>query len=469
MKERNVTTTTILFVLACFVLLPRAHAVIPAPDGGYPGGNTAEGQSALFSLTTGGYNTAVGYFSLRADAQGQFNTAVGAGALLANVGDPSTGDGTLNTATGAAALLSNTTGSSNTANGAFALFSNTTGLLNTATGRFALYSNTTGQENTANGAGALQSNVTGVGNVAVGSRALRNDVTGSTNTATGWEALSANDGGANSAFGADALVANTSGNSNVAIGTYALFNNNGSSNVAIGAGAGYTMTTGNNVVCVGNLAGIVHQTGDNDVYLANQGVDGEIGTVRLGTGDGVHTRMFLAGVRGVTTGVPDAIPVFIDSAGQLGTASSSRRFKHDIKPMDTASDGILALNPVTFHYKTDKTNTPQFGLIAEEVASVNPDLVVRDDKNEVYTVRYDAVNAMLLNEFLKEHRRVDAQQDKVEKQEATITELRSTVAQQLKAMEVLTTQLKEQASQIQKVSAQVRLSENATQTIAEKE
>ena len=143
--------------------------------------------------------------------------------------------------------------------------------------------------------------------------------------------------------------------------------------------------------------------------------------------------------------------MLIDSAGQLGTMSSLRRFKHDIKPMHKASEAILALTPVTFHYKSDKTGTAQFGLIAKEVAAVNPDLVVRDEKGEIYTVRYDAVNAMLLNEFLKEHR-------KVQEQTATIAELKS-------GMEALTATMKEQAAQIQKVSAQLEASKPAPQVV----
>ena len=162
----------------------------------------------------------------------------------------------------------------------------------------------------------------------------------------------------------------------------------------------------------------------------------------------VQTSAFIAGVWGATT-VGSAIPVLIDGNGQLGTISSSRRFKKEIKAMDQTSEAILALKPVTFHYKSDTKSTPQFGLIAEEVADVNPDLVVRDAKGEIYTVRYDAVNAMLLNEFLKEHRKVQ--------------DLEATVAEQHKGMEVLAAQLKEQASQIQKVSAQFELRKPAPQ------
>jgi hypothetical protein len=173
-------------------------------------------------------------------------------------------------------------------------------------------------------------------------------------------------------------------------------------------------------------------------------------------------RTFIAGIRGVTTGQPNAIPVLIDSDGQLGTMNSSRRFKHEIKPMDKASEAVLALKPVTFNYKSDNTNTPQFGLIAEEVAEVNADLVARDEKGEIYTVRYEAVNAMLLNEFLKEHK-------KVEKQEATITRLtnhfQTVSTQQRNEIQLLSDQLKEQAAQIQKVSAKLEASKPAPQVV----
>jgi septal ring factor EnvC (AmiA/AmiB activator) len=152
-------------------------------------------------------------------------------------------------------------------------------------------------------------------------------------------------------------------------------------------------------------------------------------------------------------------PVVVSDAGQLGTVASSERFKKDIATMEKASEAILSLRPVTFHYKSDSKGTPQFGLVAEEVAKVNPGLVLPDKEGKPYTVRYDAVNAMLLNEFLKEHQTV-------QQQGATITQLKSTaaqqqndfqaaIAQQQKQIEVLTAQLKEQAAQIQKVSAQL--------------
>ena len=211
-------------------------------------------------------------------------------------------------------------------------------------------------------------------------------MTGNANTALGATALSGNTaGGGNTAFGTGTLSNNTTGDSNTALGTGALtFNTTGSKNVALGEGAGANVTTANNVICIG------------------------------GDGANVNNSCFIGNIRGVTTAQPDAVAVFIDSAGQLGTVSSSRRYKTDIQKMDKASQAILALEPVTFHYKSDITKAAQFGLIAEEVAQVNPDLVVRDKNGEIYTVRYEAVNAMLLNEFLKEHRKVEEMQKQIE-------------------------------------------------------
>jgi hypothetical protein len=391
---------------------PKAQAVVPPPDGGYPRGNTAEGQNALFSLTTGTFNTAVGFLSLRGLTDGQFCTGVGAGTLIAN-----TADG--NTATGTGALLSNTLGISNTANGAFSLFSNTVGVSNTAHGYQALFSNN-GFDNTASGFQALFSNTTG-----------------QANTATGEFALAGNtSGGFNTAVGEDALVSNTTG-----IG-----------NIALGAEAGANLTTGNSNIDIGNF-----------------GVAGESNTIRIGNQE-LHTATFIAGITGVDEGSPTA--VFINTTtGQLGATppASSQRFKKEIKPMDKASEGILALKPVTFQYKNDKTDTPQFGLIAEEVAKVNSDLVMRDKNGDIYSVRYDAVNAMLLNEFLKEHRRVEEQRakigslnSKVARQEATVAqqkqEFRETIAQQENKIRALMATVEKQAAQIQKVSAQIAVS-----------
>ena len=419
---KTITRSLILIavLLLCVGFLEKAHAVVPAPDGSYPGGNTAEGQNALFSLTIGTYNTAVGWFSLESVTTGSFNTGVGAGTLAINSGDQ-------NTATGVAALLLNTTGSFNTANGALALLNNTTGENNTATGNSALSSNTTGGNNTANGVQALKNNTTSFQNTANGVQALLSNTTGDDNTANGVAAL----------------LSNTTGDSNTANGVAALFSNTtGTGNIALGYSAGFNLTTGN-----------------NNIDIGNNGVAAEASTIRIGSS---QTRAFIAGIRGVATGVVDAIPVLIDSTGQLGTASSSRRYKNEIKPMDQASEAILALKPVTFQYKSDTRGTPQFGLIAEEVAAVNPDLVVRDEKGEIYTVRYEAVNAMLLNEFLKEHR-------KVEEQEATIAQQRkdfeATTAKLKRELETVVARLKDHDSKIQKVSAQIEVSEPAPQVV----
>jgi hypothetical protein len=443
---KTITRSLILIalLLLCVGFLEKAHAVVPAPDGSYPGFNTAEGQNALLHLTTGTGNTAVGWFSLDSVTTGSFNTAVGAGTLVLNTGDQ-------NTATGAAALLLNTTGSFNTASGAVALLNNTTGNFNTATGHAALESNTSGASDTAVGSNALLSNTIGSSNTANGYNALESNTTGSDNTAIGDSALVSNTtGAANTAIGENALQLNTAGNSNVANGLDALENNaTGNGNVAIGLAALAGNTTGNDNIALGPNAGLSVTTANNVIAIGSGGAN-------------VTNSCFIGNIRGVQT-VNAAIPVVIDTVGQLGTTSSSRRFKKEIKAMDKASEAILALKPVTFHYKSDNTNTPQFGLIAEEVAAVNPDLVVRAENGDVYTVRYDAVNAMLLNEFLKEHR-------KVEEHEATIAQQRkdfeTTIGQLKGEMEDVVARLKEYDSKIQRVSNQVELSKGALEVVS---
>ena len=385
----------ILLLLACIGISSEVQAVSPPPDGGYAGRNTAEGQSALFSLTTGQGNTAVGF----------------------------------------KALFSNTSGFSNTANGNGAMFSTTTGEGNTAVGASALSANTTGVANVAVGAGALVANTNSASNTAVGSNALSANTTGSENTAIGDEALTISNGTNNSALGHFALFRNTSGNFNTAVGDEALASNTtGNLNIAIGREAGGGIISADNVICIGS-----------NFDAAN-----------------VSNSCFIGNIRGVATTNADAIPVLVDSAGQLGTASSSRRFKTEIKPMDQASESILALKPVTFHYQSDKKSTPQFGLIAEEVADVNPNLVVRDKNGDIYTVRYDAVNAMLLNEFLKEHR-------KVEEQQATITHLEKDFealsVEQQKQIHLLHAQLDEQGAQIQKVRARIGVTKSESRMV----
>jgi hypothetical protein len=342
-------------VLSCFGLLPKTEAVAPAPDGGYPGGNTAEGQAALLSLTTGGFNTAVGLFSLRSDISGSFNTAIGAGTLLLNTADD-------NTATGVGALLSNTTGADNTANGFEALLNNT-------------------------------------------------------------------DGSANVAMGASALLNNTAGFQNTAIGLQALANNTtGHQNTAIGLNAGHDVTTANNVICIGDSA----------------------------FGENVNNSCYIGHIFAQSS--PGGIGVFVNTAGKLGTTASSERFKEGIKPMERASEAVFSLKPVTFRYKKeiDPAGTSQFGLVAEEVDKVNPDLVVRDKEGKPYSVRYDQVNAMLLNEFLKEHCKVEELQAGFAEQQK---DFKAIVGHQQKQIEALTAGL-------QKVSAQLELTKTTPQAVA---
>jgi Chaperone of endosialidase len=355
-------TPLFLVALVCFGLSPMAQALLPPPppDGGYPGGNTAEGDLALFNLTTGDNNTAVGFRALFTNTIGSSNTATGHRALLSNTG------GVNNTANGVNALRFNTMGNGNTAIGFHSLYYNSDSF-NTAIGEYALASNTTGHHNTANGVQALLVNSTGSDNTAVGYFALVNNRTGDNNTALGW-------------------------------------------------GAGLN-TTGNNNIAIGNIGGI-----------------GESGTIRIGTA-GTHTVTIMAGISGAT--VTNGAPVMVNPSGKLGTMLSAARFKEAIKPMDKASEAILALKPVTFRYKPylDPDGIPQFGLIAEQVEKVNPNLVTRDADGNVATVRYEAVNAMLLNEFHKEHR-------KNEEQEATIAELRQKIDVLTAALQKVSAQLK---------------------------
>jgi len=330
--KTSVPPVLISFSLVCFALIQNTQALNLPPDGGYPDGNTAEGQAALFSLTTGVANTAVGWLSLNTLDSGKFNTAIGAGTLIGNTANH-------NTATGAGALFNTFIGGNNTANGAFALFNNLQG-----------------GDNTAIGIGALSNNTTG------------------------------------------------------------------SNNVALGSGAGASATTGSNNVYVG--AGM-------------QGVAGE------------SDACYVKSIFGQTSAT--GIPVLINSNNKLGTTMSSKRFKKEIRPMDKASDSLLALKPVTFRYKEeiDPTGTTQFGLVAEQVEKVHPDLVVRDAERKPYSVRYDQVNAMLLNECLKAH-------SKMEEQEATIDhlkqELQATAAHQQKQIKALTAGLQKLSAELEQRS-----------------
>jgi hypothetical protein len=395
MKNRGTILVAILPVLACFAFLPGARAI--CNEGCGSNFNTFEGEDALISVTTGSGNTAFGWRSLFSDADGSFNTAVGGGALVLN-------NGGSDTAVGAGALLLNTTGVENTAVGTDALVFNTIASNNNAFGAFAMLNN--------------DSSGNGLANF---------------NNAHGRFALQANvDGTQNNAFGDEAMFSNTSGNFNTAVGDDALFSNDtGSSNVAVGDEAGTDVVTGSNIICIG--AGVTG--GGPFADLSNTCYIGSIFDEPV-------------------SDPGSATAVFVDQFNVLGFNSSTRRVKHDIQPMDKASEPLFALKPVTFKYNTDKKERTQFGFIAEEVAQVNPDLVSHDKDGSAVSIRYEQINAMLLNEFLKEHK-------KVEQQQASITQLKS-------EMQTMVAQLKEQAAQIQKVSAQLEMSKPAARVVVNK-
>jgi hypothetical protein len=393
--------------LACLAVSPQPQAV--CQEGcSLTGGNTFLGDDALVNNTIGFSNTASGINALVNNTTGNNNTANGSYALGSNT------TGNYNTANGVAALGGNSTGNNNTATGFLALAGN--GNNNTADGVYTLMNNTSGFQNTASGSSALNSNTTGNYNTANGQGALYGNLIGYQNTASGVSALANNNGSRNTANGVNALFSNTTGSSNTADGFQALYYNTGSNNVGLGFNAGTNLTTGSGNVCIGyNVLGVA----------------GESNTTRISN---------------VYSSVASGRAVYINADNKIGTLVSSRRFKEEIKPMDKTSEAILELKPVTFHYKKEieRNGGIMFGLIAEDVEKVDPDLVTRNEKGETEAVRYEAVNAMLLNEFLKEHRTVQEQGE-------TITELKKQIA-------ALTAGL-------QRVSAEVELSKPAPQTV----
>lgn len=413
-----------------------AQAVGPPPDGCYAGFTTAEGCNSLQSLTTGLGNTGVGWYSLFANGIGSYNTAIGAGALDLNNADS-------NTAVGAGALLLNTTGTENVAIGTDALVFNDSGSFNNGVGALALFNNGDGIANNAFGDSALNANIHGGGNTAIGDLALaNNDSTGNgdgnSNTAVGASALFENtDGGLNNAFGDHALFDNTTGSGNQAIGVLALASNTtGSNNIAIGNLSGGSITTGNNVICIGDLL----------------------------FGDNVDNSCYIGNIWGASGG---SQAVYVNESGKLGAQVSSRRFKDEVKPMEQASKVIYELKPVSFRYKREiEPSRPLcFGLIAEDVERVNPDLVARDKEGKPYSVRYDQVNAMLLNEFLKEHEKVKAQGTQLQATESEVHATKSQLQAQGQEIAELKAILKDQAAQLQKVSARLKTNARATQLV----
>jgi hypothetical protein len=392
---------------------------------GLANGNTAVGSGALTTNNDGFQNTAVGAGALLANFDGEGSTAVGNGAGLFSLSDETTAVGLLALGVGV------NIGDHNTAVGSFALFLNGTGFNNTATGHSALENNTSGSANTAVGWQALRDEDTGVNQTAVGSNALLNS----------QGSLGAFD---NTAVGRGALQDATGGARNTVFGDLAGENiTSGDSNVLVGPDVGPNIVAGDSNIYIGSDVGLGR--GDETGFTRIRSSSAQL----AGTGSTV----FFGGINGATVGAA-AVPVRVNANNQLGTAPSSARYKKDIESMGKSSEAIFSFRPVTFHYKGDPINVPCWGLIAEEVAKVNPDLIVLDKEGKPQTVRYDDINVMLLNEFLKEHKKVEAQQ-------ATISELKNEV-------QTVVAQLKEQASQIQKVSAQVEMSKPAPQVVVNK-
>jgi len=386
--------------------------------------NTADGYESLYYNTTGTYNTAVGFDSLAFNTTGFYNTALGFEALRSNT------SGGFNTATGFDALVSNTTGLYNTGTGLNSLFKNTTGDYNTASGANSLYSNTTGASNTATGFNSLFLNTTGASNVANGNGALYSNTNGSANTANGYKTLLSNTTGSeNTANGATALYTNTAGTYNVANGVGALVVNTvGNGNTADGYFALGHNTTGSDNIALGSSAGLDITTGDFNIDIGHIGAASDEGVIRIGT-IGNQSETFIAGISGATAS--GGVAVYVNANGKLGTLTSSRRFKYDIKDIGAKSDKLMDLRPVTFRYKEaaeDGTHPVQYGLIAEEVAKVYPDLVQYDKQGKPFTVYYNLLTPMMLNDLQKAHHQLVAQQ-------MEFTSLKSTVHLQNIAMQ----------------------------------
>ena len=363
--------------------------------------HSAQTYSVLLCLISAMANTALAQQPpdlVKSDSMA--NTAMGSNALLhVNLAE----SGCHNTASGDDALYSDTSGSYNTGSGFSSLFTNTAGNDNVGIGFEALYFNSSGDDNAANGYQALYRNTTGTFNVASGSGALYGNTTSSYSSGFGAGALYNNNGQSNTASGYQSLYANSSGSDNTGIGVHALSSNTtGSNNAALGWHAGENLTTGS-----------------NNVDIANVGVSAESGTVRIGTA-GTQTRAYVAGVYGTSV---SGSAVMVNSSGQLGVVVSSERFKTDIAPMGADSAKLLALRPVKFHLKTDPHGAVQYGLIAEEVAKVYPELVVRDVTGRIDGVRYDELAPMLLNQMQEQQKALAAQDQRAAAQDAKIAQL----------------------------------------------
>ena len=346
-----------------------------------------------------------------AGTTGSGNSALGFGALSGNT------SGNFNTAFGSNSLASDTTGANNTATGTFSLEFNSTGSNNTATGTFVLFENTEGSNNTATGYETLLSNTTGSNNTATGYQALFKN-TDDDNTADGMQALQQNTTCFNNAAsGSNSMRGNVGGYGNVANGAYSLFaNTSGFRNTALGAAALYSNTTGNYNIAVGYFAGKFLGTGSNNIDIGSNGAAADANTIRIGD-QATQTATYIAGIGGSAVIGADVV---VDGTGRLGVIASSARYKKDVKDMGKTSEGLMKLRPVTFRYKDDERGTKQYGLVAEEVERVYPELVVYDANGKVESVRYSMLTSMLLNELQKQAAKALSQEREVQPQAQTI-------------------------------------------------
>jgi len=403
--------------------------------------NTAFGHEALASNTAGDSNSAFGTRALQLDTGGIYNSAFGSFALYYTDGEklgPGGGvnsTGSWNSAFGAWAMVLNTTGRKNSALGFAALYSNTTGERNTALGHEAMRYNQTGDGNAAVGDSALWRNE-GNDNVAMGSSALFNHTTGNNNVAIGARALQApflaypSTGSNNTVVGAQALFYGGSAAENTAVGVNALAGPSpgpstaAAGNTAVGMNA-LRNATGSGNVAVGHSAGIDQDTGSDNVYLANAGVASESGQIRIGN-SADHSAAFVAGIHGASVDGGTDMAVFVDGTGKLGTVPSSIRFKESVRDLGSASQALLKLRAVSFEYKRDAAHGDaprRYGLIAEEVDRVAPDLVIHDDDGRPFAVRYEFLTPMLLNELQRQESRIAAHRHQLEVQSRRIAEL----------------------------------------------
>jgi len=392
--------------------------------------NTAHGADALASNTTGAQNAAMGANTLLSNTTGFANTAMGTQALNNNT------TGRLNTATGFSALNLNASGSNNTADGFQALFANTANN-NTAQGFEALFKNTVGSNNTADGQQALASNTAGIDETAIGGLALTHNTNGNFNTAAGFQALNANSTGArNTGAGVNALLKNTSGQSNSAVGVNAMFNNTiGSNNIALGDSAGSSLTVGN-----------------NNIEIGNPGLAAETNAIRIGR-QGTQTQTYIAGISGAAVTGTDVV---VNASGRLGIVMSSARYKHDVHSMGEASEGLARLRPVAFRYNDDNQGLRQYGLIAEEVEQVYPELVTRGADGKVNSVRYYMLTPLLLNELQKQIKENAQQSELLRRQSAEIRNMAARMALQERKLEAQRLSFEERISDLQRPGQALR-------------